>query len=431
MAKITYEELTGSLKDPRSKLKDPSTTKTKVINYDDLNKDLQSNFAKSNRYQQFAGDTGAGQSKYDVSATPTEIQTLGLDYIRASQQPWTEQAGRAIGGGLYKGALTAIEDAGYLLDLENNMKRLAGLEDVNSNWLSDFAKSAKESYDENHPIYKYNPNKVIDFNDPGFYWSALQGVIDSAVGFGAIGVGAGATVGKGLKYLGAVSKFGAPVQNLMATGGTALTTNYAEGKMMAIELFDNVVKERIQRVEKDLYNQAFKEVNIKYPGLDPNIKIQEAQRLINSEKYQNQLKEAESLIRTQAGEQADIFQQRNMAFMLTDAIAINGMFRGKGITRNLLKDKSFKNTMAMIGKQAPTEYVEEIGQGIAQKEGEYQSLKAAGHDVSDISSDPFERTFDFFVDPETQLEGMMGLFGGPVQHVLVQGPSNLANRKSD
>jgi len=430
--KIQYNDFKKSLQDPRSKVKDPSTTKTKVINYEDFVKDLKIKPSYgSSKYQRFVGDTGIGESKYDYNVTPTEIETLGLDYIRASQQPWTEQAGRAIGGGLYKGALTAIEDVGYLLDLENNIKRLAGLEDVDTNFVSSWAKEMKESYDEKYPIYKYNPDKVMDFSDPGFYWSALQGVIDSAVGFGAIGVGAGATVGKGLKYLAAANKFGAPVQNLMATAGTAFTTNYAEGKMMAVEMFDNVVKDRMGEVEKELFNQAFKEVNNLYPTLDPNVKSQEALRLLNTDKYQQQLQQAEEQIRTEAGEQADAFQRRNMIFMLSDAVAINGMFRGKGVTRNLLKDKSFKNTISMIGKQAPTEYVEEVGQGVLQKEGEYQALKAAGHDVSDISSDPVQRTFDFFVDPQTQLEGLMGLFGGPVQHVLVQAPSNLAGRKSD
>lgn len=427
---ITSNDLNKGLENPQKKISDPSTTKTKLIKTEDLYKGIDpQNFSFGE--QQFVGQAGIGKSEFDRDVTSTEIQTLGLDYIRASQQSGAEQAGRAIGGGLYKGVLTAVEDVGYLLDVENNFNRLTGLEEIDTNWLSDWAKQAKESYDENHPIYRYNPSKVMDWSDPGFYWSAIQGIVDSAVGFGLVGAGAGATVGRGLKALSAFGKAGIPIQNMIATAGTALTTNYAEGKMMALEMFTNTVNEGMREFDQEQFNKAINQVRTFNPMLDPVQITKAAQKLINSPEYQAERAIAEKDIRSVAGTQADTFQKRNMIFMASDALAINGMFRGVGSTRNLLKDKSLKNTAMMIAKQAPTEYAEEVGQGIFQKEGEYQAMKEAGMDVGKISSDPIARAWEFFADPQTQLEGLMGLFGGPVQHTLVQAPTNMLSRGSD
>lgn len=396
-----------------------------------LNEDIKTPLQLSKYYgssstSTFTGDIGLGDSKYDEGLLPGEL-SYGLDYIRASQQPGLEQAGRAIGGGLYKGLLTAAEDVGYLLDIENNAKRLIGLEDVNSNWLSDFAKEAKESFDENHPIYRYNPTKTIDLNDPGFWWSALQGMVDSAVGFGIVGAGAGATVGRGIKYLTTLGKFGVPLSNVMATAGTALTTNYAEGKMMSLELFTNTVDNRMKQFDDQQFKKAMQEAKMTNPFANTEDLYNNVEQLLSSEKYVRERNLAEQAVRTAAGKEADIFQARNMIFMLSDAVAINGMFKGTGYTRNILKDKSIKNAAIEIAKQAPTEYAEEVGQGMFQKEGEYQAMKQSGGDIGEISSDPVKRAWDFFTDPQTQLEGFMGLFGGPIQHVLVQAPMNLAS----
>jgi len=419
-----------NLIDPRSKSTNPKTTDINLnLSKEDLYSLVPSSY--SGEQQGFMGNIGAGQSKYDARTLPSDIEEYGLDYIRASQQPWTEQAGRAIGGGLYKGVLTALEDTSYLLDFESHINSFTGVDDMEGNAISNFAKSVKDSFDKNHPIFRYNPEDPIDMSDPGFYWTALQGIVDSAVGFGIVGAGVGATVGRGAKFLTSLGKFGAPIENAIATGTTALVTNYAEGKMMAVESFGKIVNDRMSQVDDQLYKTAFEQVKSINPTLDNRTVSEKALELVNSDEFLAQRDKAEKEIRSYAGEEMSKFIDRNRIFMISDALAINGMFRGQGFTRNLLKEKSIKNTAMMIAKQAPTEYAEEVGQGLFQKEGEYQAMKNAGMDVSDISSDPIKRTWDFFTDPSTQLEGFMGLFGGPVQHVLVQAPVDLANRNDD
>jgi hypothetical protein len=104
------------------------------------------------------------------------------DLYRAERQGFWSEAANAILGGIGKGALTAIEDAGYLLDFENHANTITNASHIESNWLSNWAKDNKEWLDKQLPIYKKDPSKVFDWVDSASYWSALQGVIDSAAG---------------------------------------------------------------------------------------------------------------------------------------------------------------------------------------------------------------------------------------------------------
>ena len=87
----------------------------------------------------------------------------------------------------------------------------------------------------------------------------------------------------------------------------------------------------------------------------------------------------EKEFRTYAGEEADRFMTRNKAFAITDAVGLHGIYKGKGFTRNLINQKSFKagaKRLATISSdnlliQAGKEGLEEIGQNVLQMEGEY------------------------------------------------------------
>lgn len=335
-----------------------------------------------------------------------------LQEFKARRQPWYSQAFNSVVGGIASGGLTAVEDIGYILDFDNNIQRLQGIQEVESNWLSDLAKEGKEGISANLPIYKRS-NKVFDWGDSGFYWTALKGILDSAVGFGATGVVGGAAIkaavggGKIAKlltlasrgrnaertssFLRGMAETGRLTEQAVQQLGTAALLNYGEGKMMALETYENVMESLKPRIETG------------------EISEEDAQKI--------------------AGEQADNFQLRNLAFIATDAFALSGIFRGKGLTRNLLEARTAKNLGKNLLQQAPVEYFEEVSQNVLQQEAEYQAKVAAGEDVSEYSSKLTERALAFAMTDQAQLEGLMGLFGGPAQFAAVQLPFYLAGRK--
>lgn len=125
----------------------------------------------------------------------------------AENQSGLSQINAAVTGGILKGGLTLIESAGYLTDV----KGMLDSTDTMDNWLSQLARDGKGWIDNELPIYRESPSEVWDLDDPAWYAQQAQGVIDSGIGFGLLGLGAGAIVGKiagGLARATAMSEIG-------------------------------------------------------------------------------------------------------------------------------------------------------------------------------------------------------------------------------
>lgn len=156
------------------------------------------------------------------------------------------------------------------------------------------------------PIYKEDPNKVWSWSDSGSYWEALKGVIDSAVGFGLPGLGAAKLVGSAVKAARVSNTLQAYLTenkvNAITSLGAGFMTNYAEGKTMAIEAYEN----SMQNLKSNYYDGILKKyIN---QGLDPN----QALELANKE-YEEGLKSGkEKEFSKIAGSEADKFQRNNM-----------------------------------------------------------------------------------------------------------------------
>jgi len=355
-----------------------------------------------------------------------------LNKIKADGQSEWKKGFNAVVGGLASGLLTAVEDTGYILDFENNLKNLADLENVESNWLSDLAKEGKHAIDEAMPIYTEDPNKIWDWNDSGQYWKALKGILDSAVGFAIPGAGATKVVGAAqrLARLGRymnflkTSKMGQQLTNSLAAG---YITNYGEGKMMALEQYED----SLEKYKHDLWERTFKEIQSKNLGEDPGVLTQRAQDL-----YNQRLAESMPDFERIAGEEADKFMFKNKAFMLTDAMGLHGLYRGQGLTRNIIKDPSFKGGLKAMGKadldnpiiQGLKESAEEIGQNVLQMEGKFQTAQRMGQET-ESNEDLWKRALEFATSDQAILEGAMGFFGGGPQRVLTKAASGQYSAK--
>jgi len=363
-----------------------------------------------------------------LDLSKTNVYTQDVNKLRAQGQGGLEQAFNAVVGGIGMGLATAVEDLSYIADFDNHVKAMQGLDTNEKNWLAETMGGLKENIREGMPIYRENPSEVFDWSDPAFYWDSMRGIIDSAVGFGLPGgvVSKGVSaVGKGVlamskavkntkkasnfiegsknakrfdTYMSSLIK-NQPVMQGANSLGAGYVQNYAEGKIMALETYDETEKELLELRELGELNLSDDE------------------------------------IKKVAGDAADRMLLYNKAFILTDAFGLHGLMKGVGTTRNIIKQRGFKNRFKNFKDnitglnsdnlivQGAKESVEEIGQSSLQKESSYRAKKDAGVDVSGYDEDVLARLADFASRDEALLEGMMGFFGGGPQRILSEAMS--------
>lgn len=384
--------------------------------------DPQTHLEESSKPSIFKRNKLARQSTKDRLGTKTErtagTAALGLDHLseyedyldldktnvikqdvnklRALNQSGAAQGFNSVVGGIVSGLATAVEDLSYLGDLESHAKRIAGMDDWERNWLAEAMIDFKKGVDETLPIYRES-SETFDWSDPGFYWGSLKGILDSAVGFAipggiiAKGTSAALKASRASKLIELATKSEKGIRIAEAFGAGAVQ-NYAEGRMMGLETYENTMDSF-----KSLIDNG-------------SLTISEAERL--------------------SGEAANQMLVNNTALILTDAFGLYGLTKGVGTTRNILKEKGFKNRFKNFGEtlvapnadniilQGAKEAGEEITQNVIQMEAEYQAQKKAGMDVSDVPSSMLDRMYHFASSDQALLEGMMGFFGGGPQRIL-------------
>ncbi len=336
---------------------------------------------------------GANAAKY-LESGKIPLTPQGARAAVSKAQPWHKQAFNGIVGGVLSGVATAVEDLSYLPQIIAQMT--GGETDWESNAIAETMQHLKEGIHENMPIYRSGDNPW-DWDGGAFVWDSIKGVLDSAIGFGipggivGKGVGAAGKIGKLAKMSNKLARvnprLGAMARLYSSNKATqqaahALTSgiimNDMEGTMMGVELYDQLIKE----------------------GIDPEIAAQEASN----------------------------FKLRNRAFAITDAIGIHGLFKGVGTTRSLLKPRGFgqalKNTVALSSDnlvlQGAKEALEEIGQNVLQREGEYAAKQQAGVSTDDLTTEKslMDRWWDFATSAQATYEGLLGFFGGGPQRIL-------------
>jgi len=177
-----------NLTDPRDIVKAPEKSKfDRLVDYRDIPQ-AQKSIVDSRQPNNFVGSTGIGKSQYDYDIPFASIDNLNL--IRAKRQSTPAQAFNSVIGGIGGGVLTFLEDAGYILDFDNNINAIRGVENLESNAFSKFMKENKQSLYESLPIYRKNPEKTFDASDGGWYWDIFRSTLERAVGFGGVGIGA-------------------------------------------------------------------------------------------------------------------------------------------------------------------------------------------------------------------------------------------------
>ena len=290
--------------------------------------------------------TKVGESQYDITDDQQFLTNPdAINRNRASQQPEYVKGFNAVVGGILSGLMTSGQDISYIADVENGIERLTGAAEVEENWLSSLAIQGKNYLSTNMPIYTQDPNDAWNWRDSGSYWGALKGIIDSAVGFAIPGMAAGKLMSVGVRGARTLSFLNGLITANRAEKITALgagfMTNYAEGKMMALEAYEN----SLNALKKDYYNTILGKY-IKQVGEFSQYKTAQDAADAATIEYNNAMASGkEEEFKKIAGAEADKFQRNNMVFMLSDAVGLHGLFKGvnKGATRNIINKVSLKN----------------------------------------------------------------------------------------
>lgn len=293
---------------------------------------------------------------------------FNYDEVLSQSQSGLESFRRALGTGVVKGGLTFLENVGYLGDVENYAGLMDDMDNHETNWLSEMATSGKKKMDEMFPIHS---GETADW---GWWMQNLEGLTDSAVGFGATGGVAGygiKSLVQGAKYLDAMKKMGVLTEGVIETLGTATATNYAESKMMASEMYNNI------------YNKAISE----------GVSADQAKEM--------------------AGQEAKEFIWKNKINIATDAVALRNMMSGRSLVAGNAQ-KTLGKTIAGFGKEAGAEAYEEVSSGFMQKEGERDAAQQLGIERKDDTSF-ISRASDYVTSEEGLREAMLGAIGGPIQ----------------
>lgn len=349
-------------------------------------------------YRGAAPFAGQRMTKYDeglsVYDTPQERRQLNYQN-QTGWQAW----GNALGQSLAEVTAGTLEGFGYLLDLEQHVKALAGTEKEFDNEFSKAMRQFKESVREEMPVFT-DPDKPFDPLNSTWWASNLPSIVSTltlmvptgaAVGVASkVGRGLGKAVGAGTKvgrFLSADTKMLGGLTSTRAIGSGAIS-RVLESTMEAAGNADQVYKELIAQ------------------GVD------------------------EKTAREESGKVASNTYYANLPLMLSDMFEYSVLFRNKGVDNAVealnkqTKKSLLKNSLA-VGSSFLSEGFEEGYQfGVGE---EAKKSKNAGETMSNVVSNFGE----YFEDPEflssVVVGGMSGAGFQALGNVIESRSAKLAN----
>lgn len=322
---------------------------------------------------------------------------------RAENQGTMTKMGKAVGGGILGGILTVGEELGYVADVEAMYKNsFTPLKDYQRNWWSQAMHDAKLAFNESDAgkIYeeKADPNSI---SDQIFKWESLRSGVDSSVGFGITGMGAGMLI-KGLiggakiiEGQRVVSKGLAALESVFGKSGAA----FAEG-MAASSVSNLYMGELMAATTYGQIMDGFQE------GIDTGeITKEEAQNLAN--------------------EGAHDVVGLNMALVAASAIPFGNVFKATNKSKAIIANPSFWNNMKPYAMGAPYAFVENVYQEMIQMEQIYTADQKAGvisNAQIEYDKDFWSRMANLSTSNRAMHAGALGMMGGPMQFYMLQAP---------
>ena len=173
---------------------------------------------------------------------------------RAINQPTGEQFGNAVLRLLPNTALEFVSMAANIIDIEDYVNS----DNEVGNWLSTWAQEQKQKVNQATPIYRENPNEFLNVSDPAWWFENGTNLVQSAgafVGLGMVtGMGTGALLGKGAKYLQWLENLTKVAPKVVRGGNAVLNAallNQAESIGIATETFDKAFNKKLGELQAD------------------------------------------------------------------------------------------------------------------------------------------------------------------------------------
>lgn len=372
-------------------------------------------------------------------------------YLRDTQSIKSKVINSVIGG-IASGIGTAIEDLGFMTDLntyasifgdiDHDPAREMGFIDylpigLTSRGLQELGRGIKKSTEEYMPIYEPQGETI---GEQVFSWSALKGVLDSAVGFTLAGFGAGAAVKGGTKIaLKGLSELGKALEisnRIKALPSVVSRLNKIPNALAKAETYANYLYENKPFAQKlantfGTFASAVltKGAEARMEGLSA---FEEGMNLQRDAIASGLVTQEEA--KANANKAADHAFNMTMLTTATDMLMLKDLFKGPlEVTEKLMKP-GFKQTLLKAGKLAlgaPKEGLEEMWQEAAQMEGGYniyQAIKSRltedqkfnyinklGFDPDKTAENYWERTTALLDSKRSKVAGWIGALSGPLQ----------------
>lgn len=335
--------------------------------------------------------------------------------IKADQQGTMSKAFNSIVGGGLAGVLGGLENISLIPQ--------SFTDDFTKNPVAQIFADMKQYVNENTPIYAQDDaTGLSEINEGADVWQGLKSVIDSAVSFGVPG---GAIV-KGTSYLTKLGRMMRPTrlgtalsqkgiaanvynksnaflnkamnsqsfQELAKAGFAGVVSNQLEGTVMAIEMYDNIMK--------DLSSQ----------GVD------------------------EETAREIAQSRANEMEEMNRGLLVSNMFQLHGLSKAMAGTRNIMTAPGMLNSMkASLSLKTPSnnifiqnlgEAAEEMIQSSVQQSLETLAKKDAK--LIDSTKDKYELIQDYLFSDQALYEGALGFFGGAFQRGISGITANIGDK---
>ena len=330
---------------------------------------------------------GQDLNKYDQGITMFDTPESRRELNYQNQTGW-QAWGNALGQSLAEVTAGTLEGFGYLLDLEQHVKALAGTEKEFDNEFSKTMRQFKDSVREEMPVFT-DPNKPFDPLNSRWWASNLPSIVSTLT----LMVPTGAAVG-------AIGKLGKVGRAL--TSEAKLLGGLTSGRAITSGAISRVLESTMEAAGNA--DQVY-------------------QQLIAEGK-------SEEEARTEAGKVASNTYYANLPLMLADTFEYSVLFRNKGIDNAVdalsrqTKKSLLKNSLA-VGSSFLSEGFEEGYQyGVGQ---EAKKSKNAGETIGNVINNFGE----YFDDPEflssVVVGGMSGAGFQALGNVIESRSAKLAN----
>lgn len=353
-------------------------------------------------------------SRYDQDFVIPETDLgIALQGMRAENQGLGMELATAGANLVPNIALSMVENAGYLFDLEDWSNMIQNNKANYGNALTEWASRNKNQFGE---VYRKNSDAGFDISDSAWWVSNGAGLVESLAAYGLMGYGVGTALSKGAsgltKALGAYGKTKSAIEGA-AQLGTSLTLAYSEGAMTGAQVYKDVYADTKERKRQEIINQGIKQYG------EENI----------TEEYLKYADEAASEFATGiAGEAATkavrintgvntflnlpetgvLFRSMSASRYMDDALKLQ---RGELAKDAIERLKAFdtdkyltKQAIRHKVKETGSEALEEMVNVYAEQEGKNVGREATGQDVKTLG--------DMLADDDIWAAGFWGAIGG-------------------